>query len=34
MANGRLFLRENYLGGTGLLRINTSPDLRQVQRGP
>lgn len=23
MANGRLFLRENYLGGTGLLRINT-----------
>ncbi|AMJ41171.1 peptidoglycan-binding protein [Anaerotignum propionicum] len=23
MANGKLFLRENYLGGTGLLRINT-----------
>ncbi|MCQ4936572.1 peptidoglycan-binding protein [Anaerotignum propionicum] len=23
MANGRLFLRENYLGGTGLLRVNT-----------
>ncbi len=23
MSNGRLFLRENYLGGTGMLRINT-----------
>lgn len=23
MASSRLFLRENYLGGTGLLRINT-----------
>ena len=23
MSNGKLFLRENYLGGTGLLRINT-----------